>query len=554
MTAPSIFLGFLGRTLASIVIVAMLLLFVGPASDMISTAASGLWRWPEVKELLKQAKQAADTNADEADLRLDDLRGRPAIEIESRLRTIDLELKSLTDKPKLNSTSYMDLARLLGQGNLEAALRNEIQHRLLQEERGLLRHLLSLSGALAGTRFHARRMEALKKEWAEAQRQEVEARERVRRLEAQAFCRLPASKCAEELSKSLVELKTFNKKAWDAHDEWKRSDKALREARPAGQIVPLQIDRSRVNPVLDELFREVDRVASWQLTTARPIWNALIGALQIVAAALTLSIALKAFFFFVLARMAEKQPAVVVCDGSAPDMVSTATGSALSVQLSLAPGQELDVAGSHLQSVEDGTLTSTRWLFSAAHPLTSIFSGLWMLTRLRSRSPCEVVLSATTDALEELAVVDLQEGDALVLLPKHLVGVIHPSDRQVRLQGYWKFGIQSWLTLQFRYLVLTGPCSLIVGGCRGVRVEPTNSGKAINQAMTVGFSSRLAYSVSRTETFWAYLIGQRPLFNDRFKGPGVVLYQEVPSTAQRTGFTGRGLQGVIDGAMKAFGL
>ena len=52
----------------------------------------------------------------------------------------------------------------------------------------------------------------------------------------------------------------------------------------------------------------------------------------------------------------------------------------------------------------------------------------------------------------------------------------------------------------------------------------------------------------------AYLFGQRPLFNDRLKGPGVVLYQEVPSTAQRSGVTGRGLQGVMDGAMRAFGL
>lgn len=110
------------------------------------------------------------------------------------------------------------------------------------------------------------------------------------------------------------------------------------------------------------------------------------------------------------------------------------------------------------------------------------------------------------------------------------------------------------LTLQFRYLVFEGPCTLIVGGCRGVRVEPADDGRSVNQAMTVGFSPHLAYTVARTETFTAYLLGQRPLFNDRFRGPGLVVYQEVPSTAQRVGFTGRGLQGMLDGAMRAFGL
>jgi hypothetical protein len=72
--------------------------------------------------------------------------------------------------------------------------------------------------------------------------------------------------------------------------------------------------------------------------------------------------------------------------------------------------------------------------------------------------------------------------------------------------------------------------------------------------MTVGFSANLAYSVVRTETFIPYLLGQRPLFNDRFKGGGVVLYQEVPASAEQGGFTGRGLQGVLDGLMKAFGI
>jgi hypothetical protein len=72
--------------------------------------------------------------------------------------------------------------------------------------------------------------------------------------------------------------------------------------------------------------------------------------------------------------------------------------------------------------------------------------------------------------------------------------------------------------------------------------------------MTVGFSASLTYSVSRAETFIPYLLGQRRSFNDRFKGDGVVVYQDVPVGASREGFTGRGLQGVVDGLLKAFGI
>ena len=53
----------------------------------------------------------------------------------------------------------------------------------------------------------------------------------------------------------------------------------------------------------------------------------------------------------------------------------------------------------------------------------------------------------------------------------------------------------------------------------------------------------------------AYLMGQKALFSDRFAGPnGFFAYQEIPSTDQRSGITGRGLQGVMDGMLKAFGV
>jgi uncharacterized protein (AIM24 family) len=245
---------------------------------------------------------------------------------------------------------------------------------------------------------------------------------------------------------------------------------------------------------------------------------------------------------------------MVVRNSDVADYSADSGKSGLSVTVDMAPGQELVVVGSFLQSVTDGAKTRTKLFFSNWHPFTSLLSGLWMMTKLRVKGPSQIVLSATTDPLQELNVVRVLAGESLVLLPRHLVGVIHAAKRQPRLRGTWKFGVHAFLTLQFRYLAISGPCTLVVSGCRGVRVERAEGGRLVSQAMTVGFSANLGYSVARTETFIPYLLGQRPLFNDRFKGAGSVLYQEVPTGATRGGFTGRGLQGILDGFMKAFGI
>jgi hypothetical protein len=113
------------------------------------------------------------------------------------------------------------------------------------------------------------------------------------------------------------------------------------------------------------------------------------------------------------------------------------------------------------------------------------------------------------------------------------------------------------LTLQLRYLAFHGPCKLILKGCRGVRAERPEPGQSrlINQAATLGFSANLDYRNTRCETFVAYLRGKEDLFNDLFAGgPGWFVYEEMPAAGRRTGMAGRGLEGVIDAFLKAFGI
>jgi hypothetical protein len=115
--------------------------------------------------------------------------------------------------------------------------------------------------------------------------------------------------------------------------------------------------------------------------------------------------------------------------------------------------------------------------------------------------------------------------------------------------------VSAWLTLQLRFLVFHGPVTLIVKGCRGIRVESAAAGRSVNQAATIGFSANLAYSVSRYETFMPYLLGKQELFNDNFAGgPGYCIYEESPHFGKRGGITGRGLEGITDTLMKVFGI
>ncbi len=126
----------------------------------------------------------------------------------------------------------------------------------------------------------------------------------------------------------------------------------------------------------------------------------------------------------------------------------------------------------------------------------------------------------------------------------------------MRITRHWRLGtLQSWLTLQLRFLVFHGPGQLVMKGCRGIRIESAGTGRLINQAATLGFSANVDYANTRCETFVSYWIGKEDLFNDLFTGEsGVYVYEEMPDLKRTTGITGRGLEGLTDAVLKVFGV
>ena len=307
------------------------------------------------------------------------------------------------------------------------------------------------------------------------------------------------------------------------------------------------------------LARQRDRVAQdprerliTELTARLPL------ALVILATVLVAPLLLKIGLYFGIAPLAERLPPMQVLAHESGS-VSTALSSAVSIPLDVASDEELLVHPDFLQSSSQQAIRDTQWLLNNRLPFASLAAGLFALTRIRppAAGTTQIVVSSRQDAFGEVAVLDLPTGAAMVVLPRALAGVVKRADQPLRVSRHWQLGsLQGWFTLRLRHLVFHGPCRLVIKGRRGVRAEqPQDSQpRVINQSATLAFSARLRCQVTRCETFTAYLRGQDDLFNDRFSGePGAFVYELSPADAPGRRF-GRGLEGVTDAVLKAFGI
>lgn len=265
---------------------------------------------------------------------------------------------------------------------------------------------------------------------------------------------------------------------------------------------------------------------------------------------------IRLIFYHILAPLAERRAAIrIAVPGQQDVKIPPSELSRVSIPVTLEKGEELLVRQDYLQTSSLTGSKSTRWLLDYTHVLSSIASGLTFLTRIRGAGETTTV-SAVRDPFAELTQVKLPEGSACVLQPRALVAVVQPIRRTMRITSHWRlFSLNAWLTMQLRYLVFHGPGRLIVMGGRGIRVEHAERGRIFGQDQLVGFSSDLAYSVTRTETFWPYFFGREQLFKDKVEqGNGILIIEEAPLSGRKGAGVKRGLEGAFDAGLKAFGI
>ena len=286
-------------------------------------------------------------------------------------------------------------------------------------------------------------------------------------------------------------------------------------------------------------------------------------ALAILLGAIASRLALKLLLYFVVAPLAsraapgrlsgafEPRAFARAVPGAAPGRISSE-----SIPLHLAPGEELLVRPDYLQSSSERSAKRTALLLNAALPITSLLSGMYLLTRVRAAEGDDLVLSPAQDAFDEVCMIDLPAGAAFVCQPRALAGIVQPHGERARVTRHWRLAsLHAWLTFQLRFLVFHGPCRLVLKGRRGVRMEAAGGGRLIDRAATLGFDASVPWSNARCETFVPYWLGKDRLFNDRFGGiDGSYVYEERPLDRRGNVLVGRGLEGLFEAVLKLFGI
>jgi hypothetical protein len=299
----------------------------------------------------------------------------------------------------------------------------------------------------------------------------------------------------------------------------------------------------------------------------RPLLDVLPTAGMILGGAWLAFLMVKLIMYYAVAPWAARRPAIcllpettghiALSDGGSGTPPSVPPqNSTVSLSLVLDQGSCLLVVPNYLQGAALSAKKDTKWLLDWSMPLSSLASGMYGLMRIFPHGSERITISSSADPLVELSIVDVPADSAIVLQPRSLVGIVQNTDRPMRITWHWRLGsLSAWLTLQLRYIVFHGPVKLIVKGCRAVRLEPVATGRAVNQAATLGFSANLSYAVARNETFLSYLTGERELFNDRWAGErGFCVYAETPHPDARVGLLGRRIAGMVDSILKVLGL
>ena len=485
--------------------------------------------------------------------------------IATRLAQVQVQLTTLRarQQPSLFTLPLPDTTTLALHAQDEATRRVEIE--VLAQE---ARYLTALQAAISGedarqtlVRLHAEHVRA----YAALQ---ANLRQR-RQLEAQhpLAARLPGSDAYAQLSQLEAQgqrLREINLQAYQAWAAQRARSSATQSPRPAPFSIDEQALAGALAPVQQAIAAGETQLASnWIARWRAPVMDVAPTAALLVLSAILLPVAIKAFFYFVLAPIADRLPPLSIARelqmaGSSLPLPPHGESriSAVSQALQLQPGQRMLIHPEYLQSSPVSTCKRTQWLLDWRFPFTSLAAGMVALTRLHSDVPASVTISASDDPLLEIAVVRLPAGSALVFQPRGLVGLITEAGQPLAMSSHWRLAsLHAWLTLQLRFIVFRGPVTLIVRGCRGVRLERAGQGRSISQSATLGFTTDVLYSTMRSETFIPYLRGQQALLNDRFDGDnGVYLYEETPRHGKQPGKAGSWFEGMTDAILKVFGI
>ena len=517
-------------------------------------------------EALERLRAYGETRQSQAQAQLQALPSTGSDRLRQRLAAIPAEVEE--KRRSTLSTAALAMAGISGRSDrIFDHYRNVAEIGLLDRERAAIESLLQARAGQDRRVGLAERRRRAVAQFNESRTRWRQAQARVQQLERRplagarnALCRTVRFVVGCDNYRALRAAREARDSAWASNRSALRTIRAVDQASSAlaaanaatadaSSIVAEQI--AALERRQQSLARAADdNLLSW---VRRPILEMLPTALLILLVAMVGPVLVKALLYFFVALAAGRRRPVRLQPAELGEAGGGTFRSAVSQRISLRRNETLLVVPEAIQSSPHGGSKSTQWLLNSSLPLSSLASGLIGLVRFNDLDGI-VEVTATGDPLAEVALVDLPRGSAMVVRPRALRGIIHPLGQKVSVTRHWRFGLSAWLGLQLRYLVFHGPCTLIVQGSRGLRLEGAFGGRGINRSAIVAFSAGLLFSARRSEAFAAYLMGRQDLLNHSFEGRGFIVYEEMPRAGQRTGLWGRGLAGLGDAVLKAVGL
>jgi len=318
--------------------------------------------------------------------------------------------------------------------------------------------------------------------------------------EAAAILGDPELSAAEKLERlgeggkqSVVEREISNK---EAELSQKRAEEASLE----------QSQASGVGWALNQWFR------SWR-------WLAAIGLLVLIS-----PLVVRFVSYFLLMPLVNRlhKPIHLAAGSDTPEATIRHTEAQRTLTTQLGPGEVLFARSEHVRPAQGGY--RSQLLYNRKAPFISFAAGLYGLAQITGDEHITTaVLSTPDDPDSYLMRIDFTDHPGLVMRPRHVVGVIGQPELKTR----WRWGIQSLANWQVRYIMFVGTGSLIIQGSGDiVTTTPQGRPTRMEQNLVMGFDSRLAVGVNRTEIFIPYLWGRTPLVDTEFTGPYPFFWQK----------------------------
>lgn len=245
------------------------------------------------------------------------------------------------------------------------------------------------------------------------------------------------------------------------------------------------------------------------------------------------------FMYYVVAALVEKFPPIrikVRDDDGAHEPVFHR--SARSITFTIPEGRKfyLRAQGGDWGKERRDVTCRTKFMWRWKAPLVSIAADLVELLAYRgepgAKNPGQIKLTSPKDDEVYIQQIELNGGPGLVLTPRHVIGLTD----DVEVRTVWSFKLHNLISMRLRHIVFFGTGTIFIIGGRGIDVQRIEPGSCevhkIEDGVLVGYVPGAAYSLCRTQTFWAYFRGMTSLLDYKLCG-GTFLTQNLVGRSEK---------------------